>query len=344
MCDPSTHGISQELRNEYLNQQFASEFDQNGCDLTILAADGETIYSHGMILSCQSPVFRRTVKIESTVKCRWHSQVVKSLLLFMYGMPSELDNPNSTVELLLCATYYQIEWLCEKLTFMLKSNLSSNKTPVHDTTKLALSYRLCLLLQDMDVENRAPFDALVGPLFHFCCEQIKTAASCSNFPEKINITECINTIMVIYLLLSFFPALCPINNEKMGDIEMEIIPQEGIRQMLRFQIFGRIHSVQEMMLNAVKNAQREFPSVIYFREDASKLIKVGDKVIQEDNTPEKYFHSRHAGIGQVSDFCGPKSAGIGCGGCKKHVYVDWGDQKCWCRMGYENLYELKLLR
>jgi len=50
----------------------------------------------------------------------------------------------------------------------------------------------------MDVENRAPFDALVGPLFHFCCEQIKTAASCSNFPEKINITECINTIMVIY--------------------------------------------------------------------------------------------------------------------------------------------------
>jgi len=58
---------------------------------------------------------------------------------------------------------------------------------------------------------------------------------------------------------------------------MEIIPQEGIRQMLRFQIFGRIHSVQEMMLNAVKNAQREFPSVIYFREDASKLIKVGDK-------------------------------------------------------------------
>ena len=140
---------------------------------------------------------------------------------------------------------------------------------------------------------------------------------------------------------------------------MQMIPQEGIRQMLRFQIFGRIHSVQEMMLNAVKNAQREFPSVIYFREEASKLIKVGDKgekksslisifhhfsVIQEDNTPEKYFHSRHAGIGQVSDFCGPKSAGIGCGGCKKHVYVDWGDQKCWCRMGYENLYELKLLR
>ena len=58
---------------------------------------------------------------------------------------------------------------------------------------------------------------------------------------------------------------------------MEMIPQEGIRQMLRFQIFGRIHSVQEMMLNAVKNAQREFPSVIYFREEASKLIKVGDK-------------------------------------------------------------------
>ena len=81
----------------------------------------------------------------------------------------------------------------------------------------------------------------------------------------------------LQLLLSFFPALCPINNQKMGDIEMEMIPQEGIRQMLRFQIFGRIHSVQEMMLNAVKNAQREFPSVIYFREEASKLIKVGDK-------------------------------------------------------------------
>ena len=44
MCDPSTHGISQELRNEYLNQQIASEFDQNGCDVTILAVDGETIY------------------------------------------------------------------------------------------------------------------------------------------------------------------------------------------------------------------------------------------------------------------------------------------------------------
>ena len=67
-------------------------------------------------------------------------------------------------------------------------------------------------------------------------------------------------------------------------------------------------------------------------------------VIQEDNTPEKYFHSRHASIGHVVSFCCPGSQGIGCGGCRKHVFVDWGDQKCWCRMGYENLYELKLLR
>lgn len=50
MCDPSTHGISQELRNEYLNQQFASEFDQNGCDLTILAVDGETIYRYNFLI------------------------------------------------------------------------------------------------------------------------------------------------------------------------------------------------------------------------------------------------------------------------------------------------------
>ena len=80
----------------------------------------------------------------------------------------------------------------------------------------------------------------------------------------------------LQLLLSFFPALCPINTG-LDDIKVEMIPQDGIRQMLRFQIFGRIHSVQEMMLIAVKNAQREFPSVIYFREEAAQLIKIGDK-------------------------------------------------------------------
>lgn len=344
MC---AHWISAELRQEYRDQRFSSSIDQNGCDITISAVDGKTIYSHGMILSCQSPIFRRAVKEEKEVVCRWQSEVVNSLLRFMYGLPCELDNPNSIVELLLCATYYQIEWLCEKLTTMLEDMLSSAKTPVREEDDLGLCYKLCLLLQDMDVENRGPFDPLVGPLFEFCCDKIQAAASSSNFPEKLDISETIDNIMAtkwpirpitpigepLQLLLTFFPS-----------VGQDALPLESIRQMLKFQLFGRIHSVQEMMLFSVKDAQREFPSVIYFREEAAQLIKVGDKVIQEDNTPEKYFHSRHAGIGLVSDFCGPKSAGIGCGGCKKHVYVDWGEQKCWCRMGYENLFELKLLR
>ena len=99
-----------------------------------------------------------------------------------------------------------------------------------------------------------------------------------------------------------------------------------------------------MMLDAVKHAQRQFPTKLYYREEAAALITIGDKVIQEDNVAEKYFHSRHNGIGHVISFCSKMSTGIGCGGCSKHLYVDWGDQRCWCRMGYENLYELKLLR
>ena len=113
-----------------------------------------TNFSHGMILSCQSPIFRRTVKIESTVKCRWHSQVVKSLLLFMYGMPSELDNSNSTVELLLCATYYQVNCfkqanrtLFQRLSGFAKSWLSCWKATCRQnrrqfTTRRSSLYRI----------------------------------------------------------------------------------------------------------------------------------------------------------------------------------------------------------
>ena len=50
-------------------------------------------------------------------------------------------------------------------------------------------------------------------------------------------------------------------------------------------------------------------------------------VIQEDNVAEKYFHSRHNGIGHVISFCTKTSTGIGCGGCGKHLFVDWGDQR-----------------
>ena len=107
-----------------------------------------------------------------------------------------LPGTKSTTRIILNKSGNKIEWLCEKLTCMLKSDLSANKTPVQDEENLALSYKLCLLLQDMDVETRAPYDPLVGPLFEFCCEKIKTAASCSNFPDKINISESIDTIMV----------------------------------------------------------------------------------------------------------------------------------------------------
>ena len=150
-----------------------------------------------------------------------------------------------------------------------------------------------------------------------------------------------------------------------------IMQPEAFPQVLRpIWTPSKVCVTQQMMLDAVKHAQRQFPTRLYYREEAAALINIGDKVIQgmgrslaiangskiwvgdelkaypfiEDNVAEKYFHSRHNGIGHVISYCSKMSTGIGCGGCGKHLYVDWGDQRCWCRMGYENLYELKLLR
>ena len=117
--------------------------------------------------------------------------------------------------------------------------------------------------------------------------------------------------------------------------------EEDLRILMKNQLYGRICVVQRMMLEAVKTAQRQFPTKIYYREEAAALIKIGDKgytpfvqssiatflVIQEDNVAEKYFHSRHNGIGHVISICEKTSTGIGCGGCSKHLFVDWGDQR-----------------
>ena len=135
------------------------------------------------------------------------------------------------------------------------------------------------------------------------------------------------------MLLSFFPFETDSTFEN-----------DEIKILLKNQLYGRICVVQRMMLDAVKTAQRQFPTKVYYKEEAAALIKIGDKgcliyvmpphrlsnmcnvVIQEDNVAEKYFHSRHNGIGHVVSICSKSSTGIGCGGCTKHLFVDWGDQ------------------
>lgn len=72
----------------------------------------------------------------------------------------------------------------------------------------------------------------------------------------------------LQLLLAFFPSVSP--NES-------LVPNDQMRQMLKNQLFGRISVIQAMMLDSVKDAQRQFPTVIYYREEAATLIKVGDK-------------------------------------------------------------------
>lgn len=47
--------------------------------------------------------------------------------------------------------------------------------------------------------------------------------------------------------------------------------------MLRNQLYGRICIVQKMMLEAVKSAQRQFPTRIFYKQEAAALIKIGDK-------------------------------------------------------------------
>ena len=51
--------------------------------------------------------------------------------------------------------------------------------------------------------------------------------------------------------------------------------------MLRNQLYGRICIVQKMMLEAVKSAQRKFPTRIFYKEEAASLIKIGDKGIEQ---------------------------------------------------------------
>ena len=47
--------------------------------------------------------------------------------------------------------------------------------------------------------------------------------------------------------------------------------------LLKNQLYGRICVVQRMMLDAVKTAQRQFPTKVYYKEEAAALIKIGDK-------------------------------------------------------------------
>ena len=68
---------------------------------------------------------------------------------------------------------------------------------------LNFCYKLTLLLQDMDHNQRVPFDLLVGPLFEFCCNLIKKAAARSNFPEKLNVEETVENILVSSSNLSY---------------------------------------------------------------------------------------------------------------------------------------------
>ena len=72
-------------------------------------------------------------------------------------------------------------------------------------------------------------------------------------------------------MLSFFSPL------PKGDAAIPAFGKEQLGEIIGNQLFGRISVVQAMMLDAVKDAQRQFPSVIYYREEAAQMITVGDK-------------------------------------------------------------------
>ena len=42
-------------------------------------------------------------------------------------------------------------------------------------------------------------------------------------------------------------------------------------------LYGRICIIQRMMLEAVRNAQRQFPTKVFYGEEAASLMKIGDK-------------------------------------------------------------------
>ena len=73
---------------------------------------------------------------------------------------------------------------------------------------------------------------------------------------------------VLQLLLSFFPFE---TDKEDSSFENEI------KILLKNQLYGRICVVQRMMLDAVKTAQRQFPTKVYYKEEAAALIKIGDK-------------------------------------------------------------------
>ena len=70
----------------------------------------------------------------------------------------------------------------------------------------------------------------------------------------------------LQLLLSFCPFLPD-----------EDFSRADVANMLRNQLYGRICIVQKMMLEAVKSAQRQFPTRIFYKQEAAALIKIGDK-------------------------------------------------------------------
>ena len=68
----------------------------------------QVIFSHEMILAAQSPIFRRSLRQGVPSDCKWSSTIVEAFLNFLYGIDSHIKEKYQIVELLLCATYYQV--------------------------------------------------------------------------------------------------------------------------------------------------------------------------------------------------------------------------------------------
>ena len=61
-----------------------------------------------MILAAQSPIFRRSLRQGVPSDCKWSSTIVEAFLNFLYGIDTNIKEKYQIVELLLCATYYQV--------------------------------------------------------------------------------------------------------------------------------------------------------------------------------------------------------------------------------------------
>ena len=101
----------------------------------------------------------------------------------------------------------KIEWLCHKLSGNLVERLKKTKSATQEAS-LNFCYKLTILLQDMDHNERIPFDPLVGPLFEFCCNRIKNSAAHSNFPASLDVAQTIDTILVGCDTCRVFPYNC----------------------------------------------------------------------------------------------------------------------------------------